>query len=58
MRLLNGSGKPQIGGGAAAQCGDRREAHQLNLRQARPQRTPNTHCRVAAALDDLGAASR
>jgi hypothetical protein len=35
MRLINGSGKRADRKGTAAQCGDRREAHQLNLRQAR-----------------------
>jgi hypothetical protein len=58
VRLVNGSGKRADRRGAAAQCGGRREAHRLNFRQARPQRTPEHGLPVAAVLDYLGAASR
>jgi hypothetical protein len=53
VRLINGSGKRKSEGADTAQCGRRREAHQLNLRQARPQRTPE-HVGWPP-WDDLGA---
>ena len=56
MRLLNGSGSAHIGGGAAAQSVKRHTSSIFaKLGHNEP---PNTHCRVAAVLDYLGAASR
>ena len=57
MRLVNGSGSAQIGGGAAAQCGGRREHISSIFAKLGHNEPPNTHRRVAAVLDYLGAAS-
>jgi hypothetical protein len=57
VRLVNGSGSAQIGGGAAAQCGGRREQISSIFAKRGHNEPPNTHRRVAAVLDYLGAAS-
>ena len=58
MRLINGSGSAHIGGGAAAQCGAVKRHTSSIFAKLGHNEPPNTHCRVAAVLDYLGAASR
>jgi hypothetical protein len=57
VRLINGSGKRADRRGAAAQCGGRREQISSIFAKRGHNEPPNTHRRVAAVLDYLGAAS-